>query len=55
MGLMLTDKQAEIVRRLRSAEGHLDAIIDMLEAGEPCEPISFIMDNRNRAPEPNAP
>lgn len=36
---MLTDEQADIVRRLRSADGHLDAIIDMLEAGEPCEPI----------------
>lgn len=55
MGLMLTDEQAEIVRRLRSAEGHRDAIIDMLEASEPCELIYFIKANRNQAPEPNAP
>ena len=36
---MLADEQAEIVRRLRSAGGHLDAIIGMVEAGESCEPI----------------
>ena len=36
---MQADEQAEIVRRLRSARGHLGAIICMLEAGEPCEPV----------------
>ena len=36
---MQAEEQAEIVRRLRSAGGHLEAIIGMLEAGEPCEPI----------------
>ena len=36
---MQTDEQAEIVGRLRSATGHLGAIIIMVEAGEPCEPI----------------
>lgn len=39
IGLMQADEQAEIVRRLRSAGGHLEAIIGMLEAGEPCESI----------------
>jgi DNA-binding FrmR family transcriptional regulator len=36
---MRADEQAEVIRRLRSAGGHLEAIISMLEAGEPCEPI----------------
>ena len=36
---MQAHDQAEIVRRLRSAGGHLEAIIGMLEAAEPCEPI----------------
>jgi DNA-binding FrmR family transcriptional regulator len=36
---MQADEQAEIVRRLRSAGGHLNAIVGMLEAAEPCEPI----------------
>ena len=36
---MQAHDQAEIVRRLRSARGHLGAIIDMVEAGEPCEQV----------------
>lgn len=36
---MQAEEQAEIIRRLRSAGGHLEAIISMLEAGEPCEPL----------------
>ena len=36
---MQAEDQSEVVRRLRSAGGHLEAIIDMLEAGELCEPI----------------
>ena len=36
---MQAEDQSEIIRRLRSAGGHLEAIIGMLEAGEPCEPI----------------
>lgn len=36
---MQAEEQAEIIRRLRSAGGHLEAIISMLEAGEPCESL----------------
>lgn len=36
---MQAEERAEIVRRLRSAGGHLEAIIGMVEAAEPCEPI----------------
>lgn len=36
---MQADEQAEIVRRLRCAGGHLEAIIRMVKAGEPCEQI----------------
>ena len=36
---MQAEEQAEIVRRLRTARGHLDAVIGMLDAAEPCEPI----------------
>lgn len=36
---MQIDEQTEIVWRLRSAGGHLETIIRMVETGEPCEPI----------------
>jgi DNA-binding FrmR family transcriptional regulator len=36
---MQAEDQSEIIRRLQSTGGHLEAIIGMLEAGEPCEPI----------------
>jgi DNA-binding FrmR family transcriptional regulator len=39
IGLMLDDDQTEVIQRLRSAKGHLGAIIGMLEIGEPCEVI----------------
>ena len=34
---MQLETQVEVIRRLRSAEGHLKAVIGMVEAGEPCE------------------
>lgn len=36
---MKPDPQLEIIRRLHCAAGHLNAIIKMAEAGEPCEQI----------------
>jgi hypothetical protein NreA len=30
---------AELLQRLRSANGHLQAVITMVEAGEPCESV----------------
>ena len=30
---------AELLQRLRSANGHLHAVIAMIEAGEPCEAV----------------
>ena len=30
---------AELLQRLRSANGHLQAVIAMVEAGEPCESV----------------
>lgn len=36
---MQAEEQAEVIQRLRSARGHLEAIINMLEAGEPCESL----------------
>jgi hypothetical protein NreA len=36
---MRPDGQAETIRRLQSAQGHLTAVIGMLEAGEPCEQV----------------
>ena len=32
-------QQSEIIRRLRCAAGHLNAVIDMAEAGQPCEKV----------------
>lgn len=36
---MKPDPQSEIIRRLRSAAGHLNAVIEMAEAGKPCEQV----------------
>lgn len=36
---MRTDPQSEIIQRLRCAAGHLDAVIEMTEAGKPCEEL----------------
>ena len=36
---MQPEERAEIIQRLRSAEGHLGAVIGLLEAGEPCEQV----------------
>jgi DNA-binding FrmR family transcriptional regulator len=34
---MELEKQAEIIHRLRCAAGHLNAVIEMAESGQPCE------------------
>lgn len=36
---MQPEQQDEIIRRLCSAEGHLRAVIDMVEAGQRCEQV----------------
>lgn len=36
---MKPTQQSEIIRRLRCAAGHLNAVIDMAEAGQPCEQV----------------
>jgi DNA-binding FrmR family transcriptional regulator len=36
---MKPDQQSEIILRLRSASGHLTAVIEMTEAGKPCEQV----------------
>jgi DNA-binding FrmR family transcriptional regulator len=36
---MTSDQQPEIVRRLRCAAGHLNAVIEMAETGQPCEEV----------------
>lgn len=36
---MKPTQQSEIIRRLRCAAGHLNAVIDMAEAGQPCEKV----------------
>jgi DNA-binding FrmR family transcriptional regulator len=36
---MTLDQHSEIVRRLRCAAGHLNAVIEMTEAGQPCEQV----------------
>ena len=33
---MKTEPHADIIRRLRCAAGHLNAVIEMTESGEPC-------------------
>lgn len=36
---MKNDPQLEFLQRLRTAEGHVKAIIEMTEAGKPCEEV----------------
>lgn len=36
---MKPDQHSEIIRRLRCAAGHLKAVIEMAESGEPCEQV----------------
>src|SRR6266545_5871426 len=36
---MKPDQQSEIIRRLRCAAGHLNAVIEMTETGQPCEQL----------------
>ncbi len=36
---MKPDPQTEILRRLKSAAGHLNAVIEMAEQGQPCEDV----------------
>ena len=36
---MKPTQQSEIIRRLRCAAGHLNAVIEMVEEGEPCEQV----------------
>ncbi len=36
---MKSDRQAEIVRRLRCAAGHLNAVIEMADNRRPCEQV----------------
>ena len=36
---MKPDQQAEIIRRLRCAAGHLSAVIEMAEGGQSCEKV----------------
>ena len=36
---MKPKQQSEIIRRLRCSAGHLNAVIEMAEAGQPCEQV----------------
>ena len=36
---MTSDQQSEILRRLHCAAGHLNAVIEMTEAQQPCEQV----------------
>lgn len=36
---MNPDRQSEILKRLRCAAGHLDAVIHMTETGQPCDQV----------------
>ena len=36
---MKPNQQSEIMRRLHCAAGHLNAVIEMVEEGEPCEQV----------------
>lgn len=36
---MKSEPDPKIVRRLRCAAGHLNAVIEMTESGEPCEQV----------------
>lgn len=39
-----TEINPEVIRRLRSADGHLQSVIKMVEAGQPCEEILHQLD-----------
>lgn len=39
LGIVESAADADILHRLRSAKGHLQAVIAMVEAGEPCESV----------------
>lgn len=36
---MKPDQQSEIIKRMRCAAGHLNAVIEMTEEGRPCEQL----------------
>ena len=36
---MVLNQQPEIMQRLRSAAGHLNAVLEMAESGQPCEVV----------------
>ena len=36
---MVLNRQLEIMQRLRSAAGHLNAVIEMAESGQPCQDV----------------
>ena len=36
---MKPDQQSDIIRRLRCAVAHLNAVIEMTETGQPCEEV----------------
>ena len=36
---MEVKQQAEVIRRLRCAAGHLNAVIEMAESSQPCEQV----------------
>lgn len=38
---MKPDQSAEIIRRLRCAAGHLNAVIEMIEADKPCDQVLY--------------
>src|SRR5215208_1755873 len=38
---MSTEPHSDSVRRLRCAAGHLNAVIEMAESGEPCEQVLY--------------
>jgi DNA-binding FrmR family transcriptional regulator len=38
---MRPEERTEIILRLRTAEGHLRAVISMFEDGEPCEQVLY--------------
>jgi hypothetical protein NreA len=41
---MPNEVNSEVIRRLRSAEGHLHGVIKMVEAGQPCDEILHQLD-----------
>jgi DNA-binding FrmR family transcriptional regulator len=36
---MTPNQQSDVIRRLRCTAGHLNAVIEMVEAGRPCEEV----------------